>query len=116
MSVNGLSGDWLAAKLAVTRAVGARHASVRFVAGYLVDWVGSREAFAGLVRKADKPTLVIYGDETPPRSRAEMEALVDLSNVRIERLSWGKLSFHEELPEAVAFIVRRFLAEPKGHH
>jgi hypothetical protein len=53
---------------------GARHGSVRFVVGYL-DLIGSRAEFVGLVRKADKPTLVIYGNETTPRSGAEMEAL-----------------------------------------
>jgi pimeloyl-ACP methyl ester carboxylesterase len=78
-----LSGERLSAKLAVTRAAGARHASVRFVTGHL-DWVGSRTGFVGLVRKADKPTLVVYGNETPARSRAEMEPLAELPNVRIE--------------------------------
>jgi len=39
-----LSGDRLAAKLAVTRAPGARHASVRFVTGGL-DSVTDRIAF-----------------------------------------------------------------------
>ena len=86
------SGDRLSAKLAVTRAT--RHASVRFVTGYL-DWVGSRMEFLDLVRKSDKPILVVFGDETPTRSRAEMEALAEMPNVRIERLAKGKLSIHE---------------------
>jgi hypothetical protein len=45
-----LSGDRLAAKLAITRARGARHASVRFVSGGL-DRVDSRAAFLDLARR-----------------------------------------------------------------
>ena len=51
--------------------------------------------FLDLVRKSDKPILVVFGDETPTRSRAEMEALAEMPNVRIERLAKGKLSIHE---------------------
>jgi pimeloyl-ACP methyl ester carboxylesterase len=105
-----LSGDRLSAKLAVTRAPGARHASVRFVTGFF-DRVASRDAFLDLVRRAEKPILVIYGDQTPGRSRAEIESLAELSNVRIERLPKGKLSVHEEFPDDVAPIVRSFLME-----
>jgi pimeloyl-ACP methyl ester carboxylesterase len=105
-----LSGDRLSSKLAVTRALGARFASVRFVSGYL-DRVASREGFLSLVQKAAKPTLVIYGDETPTRSRAEIESLAALPNVRIERLLKGKLSLHEEFPDDVASVIRPFLFE-----
>jgi hypothetical protein len=72
-----LSGDRLSAKLGVTRAPGARHASVRFVSGAL-DRVECRAAFLDLARRADLPMLVIYGDQTPPRSRAEIEALAEV--------------------------------------
>jgi hypothetical protein len=53
---NWLSGDRLAAKLAVTRTPGARHGSVRFVSGYL-DWIGSRAEFPDLVRKVNSRRL-----------------------------------------------------------
>jgi pimeloyl-ACP methyl ester carboxylesterase len=105
-----LSGDRMTAKLAVTGAPGARHASVRFVTGYF-DRVESRDAFLDLVRRTDKPTLVIYGDETPRRSGAEIEALAELPNVRMARLPRGKLSIHEEFPDEVTSIVRSFLME-----
>lgn len=107
---NWLSGDRLTAKLAVTRAPGARHASVRFVSGYL-DRVTSHEGFLSLVQKAGKPTLVVYGDETPTRSRAEIESLAALPNVRIDRLPKGKLSLHEEFPDEVISVIRPFLFE-----
>ncbi|MDI4236750.1 alpha/beta hydrolase [Bradyrhizobium sp. Arg237L] len=96
-----LTGDRLAAKLAVTRAEGARHGSVRFVTGAL-DRVDNRAAFLDLVRRADIPILVIYGAETPPKSRAEIEALTGLPNVQVKQLPKGKLAVHEELPDHVA--------------
>ncbi len=103
-----LDGDRLAVKLAVTRTPGARHASVRFVSGGL-DRVQSRAAFLDLARRADMPILVIYGDQTPAKSRAEMEALAELPQVQVKRLAKGKLSIHEEFPEVVTSTVMPFL-------
>lgn len=103
-----LSGHRMAAKLAITRAQGARYGSVRFVTGAL-DRVDSRAAFLDLARQANVPLLVIYGAETPPKSRAEMEALAELPGVQMKRLSTGKLGIHEELPDAVAGAMMPFL-------
>jgi pimeloyl-ACP methyl ester carboxylesterase len=102
-----LGGERLAAKLAVTRAPGARHGSVRFVTGAL-DRVESRAAFLDLAKAANVPILVVYGAETPPKSRAEIEALADLPNVRATWLGTGKLAIHEELPDAVAGAITPF--------
>jgi pimeloyl-ACP methyl ester carboxylesterase len=106
---NRLSGDRLAAKLAVTRAAGARHASVRFVTGGL-DLVANRDAFLDLAQRASVPILLIYGDQTPARSRSEMEALSALPNVSVKRLPAGKLSIHEEFPDAVVKVITPFLS------
>jgi pimeloyl-ACP methyl ester carboxylesterase len=106
-----LAGDRLEAKLGVTRAPGARHASVRFVTGGL-DRVVSREAFLDLARRVKVPILVVYGDETPAKSKAEMEALAALPNVRVEHLTSGKLAIHEEFPEAISRAVKAFDAPP----
>jgi pimeloyl-ACP methyl ester carboxylesterase len=105
-----LTGDRMAAKLAITRARGARHASVRFVTGCL-DPVNSREAFLDLARRANVPIPVVYGDETPAKSRAEIEALAALPMVRATRLRKGKLAIHEEFPDEVGRLVSAFLAE-----
>jgi hypothetical protein len=43
--------------------------------------------------------LLVYGAETPTRSRAEMEALTSLTGVHTISLPFGKLSVHEEFPE-----------------
>ncbi|WP_164821180.1 alpha/beta fold hydrolase [Sinorhizobium meliloti] len=107
--------DWLsnqrqAEKLTVARASGARNASVRFVTGRL-DRVDSRAALLDLARRANVPILVVYGAQTPVRSRAEMEALAGLSGIQVARLATGKLGVHEEFADAVAETITPFLRE-----
>jgi pimeloyl-ACP methyl ester carboxylesterase len=96
-----LDGGRLREKLAVTRAPGARFASVRFVTGRLDP----------ITRRAARPILVVYGAETPPRSRAEMEALAALPGVRSVQLARGKLAVHEEFPDNTAAAIEAFLRE-----
>jgi pimeloyl-ACP methyl ester carboxylesterase len=105
-----LSGQRLSAKLAVTRTEGARYGGVRFVTGGL-DRVESRASFLELARRANVPILVLYGDQTPRKSRAEMEALAGIPGVRIERLPRGKLAIHEEFADSVADAAMAFLCE-----
>ncbi|HEY2533265.1 MAG TPA: hypothetical protein VGJ20_35930 [Xanthobacteraceae bacterium] len=95
-------------KLAVTRAPGARSASIRFVTGAL-DPLATREEFLDLARRASVPTLVIYGAQTPRRSRAEMDALAAVPGVESVCLPLGKLSLHEEFPDLVAKTIEPFL-------
>jgi len=98
----------MAEKLAVTRAAGARHASIRFVVGEL-DPMTSREEFLDAARQVTEPILVIYGADTPPKSKAEMAALAALPNVRAALLPAGKLAIHEEFADEVAGALRGFL-------
>ena len=112
---NWLTPERLAEKLAVTRAPGARHSSVRFVTGAL-DRVDKRENFLELARRTSAPMLVIYGEHTPPKSRAEIEALTQLPNVLSHRLPRGKLSVYEEFPGEVAHLVASFLTLPVATH
>ena len=105
--------DWLnerrlTEKLAVTNAPGARHASFRFVAGEL-DPMSTREQFLATVARVIDPILVVYGADTPKRSKAEMEALASFRNVQSRALPVGKLAIHEEFPSLVADAVRPFL-------
>jgi pimeloyl-ACP methyl ester carboxylesterase len=99
--VSWLTEDHLRQKLAVTNAPGARHASVRFVTGAL-DPFTSRAEFLTAARVAGLPTLVIYGAQTPPRSKAEIEALRAIEAVELIELPSGKLALHEEFPDAAA--------------
>jgi pimeloyl-ACP methyl ester carboxylesterase len=105
-----LAGERLRQKLAVVRADGARFASVRFVTGRL-DPVASREAFLDVARRAGAPILLVYGADTPPKSRAEMEALAAVPGVRTARLPRGKLAVHEEFPDATINAIEPFLAD-----
>ena len=103
-----LRGDRLREKLAVTAAPGARFASVRFVTGRL-DLLATRDDFLALARQTPAAILLVYGAETPPKSRAEMEALAALPGVRTVRLPRGKLAVHEEFPDATAEAIEPFL-------
>jgi pimeloyl-ACP methyl ester carboxylesterase len=105
-----LDEERLRQKLAVVRAPGARFASVRFVTGRL-DPLASRAAFLDLARRAAAPILLVYGAGTPPKSRAEMEALAAVPGIRTARLPRGKLAVHEEFPDATINAIAPFLAE-----
>jgi pimeloyl-ACP methyl ester carboxylesterase len=98
----------IAEKMAVTRAPGARHAGIRFVCGEL-DPMASREEWLNTARKVSDPVLVIYGADTPLKSKAEMEALAALPNVQSALLPEGKLGIHEEFADRVAVEVRALL-------
>jgi pimeloyl-ACP methyl ester carboxylesterase len=98
----------IAEKLAVTRAPGARHAGIRFVCGEL-DPMTSREEWLDTARGVSDPIFVVYGVDTPPKSKAEMEALAELPNVRSALLPEGKLGIHEEFADRVAEELRPFL-------
>ena len=108
---SALSGERLAEKRRVITAAGARFGSAAFVTGGL-DRVASRAEFLALARKANRPILVVYGAQTPPKSRAEMEALGQLSGVQSCVLPNGKLAVHEEYPDEVAQLLKPFLLPP----
>src|SRR5262249_16231783 len=88
---NWLFGSRLEDKRKVIEAENARFASAAFVTGGL-DLVSSRDEFLAIARKISAPVLLVYGAETPPRSKSEMEALSDLPGIRTVRLEKGKLS------------------------
>ena len=100
----------LAEKLAATEAPGARQASFRFIAGEL-DPMSSQDEFLTAARALQDPVLVLYGAETPRRSKAEMQALADLPNVQARELPMGKLALHEEFSAPLAEAIKAFLSE-----
>jgi pimeloyl-ACP methyl ester carboxylesterase len=105
-----LNGERMRDKLAVTKAPGARFASVRFVTGAL-DPLATREELLDTARRTKIPILTVYGAQTPSRSRAEMEALAQAQGVESVCLPEGKLSIYEEFPDAVASAIEPFLAK-----
>src|ERR687897_140111 len=69
-----LTDNLLADRMRVTRHPGARFASACFVTGAL-DPFDDRASFLAAARRVQGPILTLSGADTPPRSRAGMEAL-----------------------------------------
>ena len=103
-----ITSDHLARRMQLARRPGARFASACFVTGAL-DPFHNREGFLAAARRLEIPVLVIYGEHTPQRSRAEMDALAALPNVESRVLRRGALGIHEELPGEIAPLIEAFL-------
>ena len=108
-----LDGSRGAAKRSVIRARGARHAALRFVTGEL-DPFRDRAAMLAAAAAVSEPVLLISGAETPPKSRAEMEALAALPSVASLGLPRGKLAVHEEFAGPVADAILSFCDGGRG--
>jgi hypothetical protein len=89
---------------------------VAFVTGQL-DPVSDRAELLALFDPPPVPVLVLCGNATPPRSKAEMAVLADRSGVVLRWIP-GSLGLHEEYAEAVADPIIRFVdasaIEPTG--
>ncbi|NEW92933.1 alpha/beta fold hydrolase [Rhodopseudomonas sp. BR0M22] len=104
-----LTGERMADKRRVTEARGARHASFRFVTGEL-DLFTTRDDYLAAARRVPGKILLLYGEATPRKSKAEMAALATLDNVSTTVLTRGKLSFYEEFPDDTAKALLSALA------
>lgn len=102
-----VTADLIQKKQSMSRRLGARYAAAAFVTGAL-DPMRSRKAFVDALRAASAPVCLLIGEQTPPGSRREMEALADTGPAEVHRLP-GALGMHEEFPEAVADALRPFL-------
>jgi pimeloyl-ACP methyl ester carboxylesterase len=103
-----LPAEQMREKQQVIAARGARFGSAAFVTGGL-DLVHSRAEFLDLVRRTERPLLVVYGAGTPPKSRAEMAVLAGLPGVRSFVAPRGKLGFYEEYSEDSCPVIKEFL-------
>ncbi len=90
-----------------TQQPGARYAPASFVTGSL-DAVYSQADFLAMAENLSVPMMVIIGEFSPSKSRADMEALAALPGVTKVILP-GSLGMHEEYPEAVAKEILPFL-------
>lgn len=90
----------------------ARFASVAFVTGAL-DPIRSRKEFMDYFQPLPIPTAIIIGEQTPPKSREEMEFVVHFTSVQIYRMP-GALGLHEEYPaefmNGVLPFLKKFLS------
>ena len=100
--------EFVAAKRGIARQPGARFASVAFVTGAL-DLLPDRDSFLALLAPPPAPTLVLCGAATPPKSKAEMTAIIPGPDVTVEWVP-GSLGLYEEAAEAISGPVAKFLA------
>ena len=91
-----LTGELMRAKLAAALTPGARHASARFVTGYLNPFP-SRDEFLDAIQCIKDPVFAMFSNNAPRISRVEMEALAAIAGVTATRLLAGKLSVYGEL-------------------
>jgi len=104
-----LTDDLLADRMRLTRQPGARFASACFVTGAL-DPFDDRAGFLAAARRVQGPMLMLYGPDTPPKSRAEMQALADLPGIKSRLLQRGTLGMAEELAGDIAPLIDDFLS------
>lgn len=98
-------------KRRVAQARGARFASVRFVTGAL-DPFESSAAFQAAAAAIPPGRLgLVWGAETPPKSKAEMGMLAAAAQVSPTVLPHGKLGVHEEFAAEVAEAILSGLDE-----
>jgi pimeloyl-ACP methyl ester carboxylesterase len=109
-----LTDDLLADRMRLTRQPGARFASACFVTGAL-DPFDDRAAFLAAARRVQGPMLMLYGPDTPPKSRAEMQALADLPGIKSRLLQRGTLGMAEELAGDIAPLIDGFLSAKTPH-
>jgi pimeloyl-ACP methyl ester carboxylesterase len=109
-----LSDSLLAERMRVARRPGARFASACFVTGAL-DPFDDRDAFLATAGRIQSPMLMLWGSDTPPRSRAEMAALAALPGIESRLLERGTLGMAEELAADVAPLIDSFLSAQRRH-
>ena len=110
-----LSEGRMAQKRPVFQSAGARFASVRFVTGGLDPFEsseGAGAAAAALGQLPECPMQLIWGDETPHKSKAAMAQLAEAAGVKPTILQRGKLGLHEEFSSEVA---KAILGDFKRH-
>jgi pimeloyl-ACP methyl ester carboxylesterase len=94
-------------KQGVARRPGARFGSVAFVTGHL-DPVSDRAVFLALFDPPPVPILVLCGNATPPRSKAEMAVLDGLQGIDLRWVP-GALGLHEEFAQTIVEPIVRFV-------
>ena len=103
-----VTGNLIRQKWRTTQRWGARYASVAFVTGAL-DPVRKRAGFVDYFQPMPPvPVLMVIGEQTPPKSRTEMEVLAHFTTVQVCRLP-GSLGLHEEYPAELVEGILPFL-------
>jgi pimeloyl-ACP methyl ester carboxylesterase len=104
-----LTPELLKQKRTLTQQPGARFGAGAFVTGGLDPYLDRSEAISHL-QSLSIPVLVAIGESSPPKSKAEMLAMVEVNGVVSYTLP-GTLGLHEEYPlelyrEILVFLVK----------
>ncbi len=102
-----LTPSFMEKKWQTTQKPGARFASAAFVTGN-IDAVHEQSDFLGLVQSLSVPLMIVIAESSPPKSKAEMQAMAALPGVSSVVLP-GSLGLHEEYPAAVQEAALPFL-------
>jgi pimeloyl-ACP methyl ester carboxylesterase len=102
-----LTPDFIRMKYRTTQQRGARFGPAAFVTGGL-DPVTNRGAFLQLFQGLRAPCLVITSADGPPKSKAEMVAISQVAQVKLQEHP-GSLGLHEEYGSEVAQMIQSFL-------
>lgn len=103
-----LTPSFMQQKWQITQQPGARFAPAAFVTGAL-DPVQNQADFLAWFQPPSVPVMVVIGEQTPPKSRAEMDVLATLPGVQTQIFP-GSLGMHEEHPAQLAQAVLSFLS------
>ena len=104
-----ITPDFVANKRGHACGPGARFASVAFVTGAL-DPFSDRLSFQALFAPPPAPTLILCGESTPPKSKAEMLAIPSTREVSVQWVA-GSLGLYEEEAESIVGTIAAFLNE-----
>ena len=103
-----LTPDLLSQKRQLTQQPGARYGAAAFVTGGLDPYVDRSDAIAQL-QSLSIPVTIAIGENSPPKSKAEMLALAAVPNVISHNLP-GTLGLHEEYPTELYNAILPFLS------
>ncbi|MCU0566504.1 MAG: alpha/beta hydrolase [Oculatellaceae cyanobacterium Prado106] len=102
-----ISRSLMRGRAKTARQRGARFASAAFVTGAL-DPIRTRAEFFDYFQPLPLPTLLVIGEQTPPKSLEEMEVIAHFSQVQSYRMP-GSLGLHEEYPDELVAGILPFL-------
>jgi pimeloyl-ACP methyl ester carboxylesterase len=106
---NTLTPDLLTQKQQISQQPGARFGAGAFVTGGLDPYLDRQSAIDHL-QSLHIPTFIAIGQSSPPKSKAEMEALAAVPHVVSHHLP-GTLGMHEEYPQELYPVLLPFLVK-----
>ena len=106
-----LTPEFMTHKRQLTQQPGARFGAGAFVTGGLDPYLDRAEAIAHL-QSLNIPVLLAIGENSPPKSKAEMLALAEVAGTIGVTLP-GTLGLHEEYPSELYEAIHPFLTSGK---